>query len=149
MRKKAAIWGAAALVLVAILVILVRSGLRNSVLIEGAILTQDGDPRKQLPISGVDVTAAVGEAMVHSRSDASGFFRLRVPPSLWRGETADLDFRHPDYRPVHIDQRLTDQIYVVRMAAIASQPVLEPTGAQGTLKDVRVRYVTRPPHQST
>jgi hypothetical protein len=143
MRKKAAIWGTAALVVVVVLVILVRSRLQNSVLIEGAILMQDSDPRRQLPISGVDVTASVREATVHSRSDTSGFFRLRVPLSLWRSETANLDFRHPGYQPVHIAQRLADQIYMVRMAAVASPSVLAPTGAQATLKDVRVRYVTK------
>ena len=144
MRKKAVIWGAAALVLVVVLVTLIRSRLqKNSALIEGAILMQDADPRRQLPISGVEIRAAVGEAMVESRSDVSGFFRLRVPLSLWRSETADLDFRHPGYQSSHITQRLADQIYVIRMAAVASQSVPEPTGAQSTLKDVRVRYATK------
>jgi len=144
MSKKAVIWGAAALVLVVVLVTLIGSrAQKNSALIEGAILMQDADPRRQLPLSGVEVRAAVGQAIVQSRSDASGFFRLRVPLSLWRSETADLDFRHPGYQSVHITQRLADQIYVIRMAAVASESVPEPTGTQSTLKDVRVRYATK------
>jgi hypothetical protein len=143
MWKKAAIVGAAAVMVAFVLVTLVRSRLqRKSALIQGAVLMQDTDPRKQLPISGVAVTAALGEAKVESRSDASGFFRLRVPLSLWRSETYSLDFRHPGYRPVHLTQQPPDQIYVVRMAA-ASQSVPEPTGAQATLKDVRVRYAAK------
>ncbi len=144
MRKKAAILGTAALMVAVVLVTLIRSSLpRKSALIEGAVLMQDTDPRKQLPISGVEVTAAVGAAKVESRSDASGSFRLRVPLSLWRSETYSLDFRHPGYRSVHLTQRPAEQIYVVRMAATASQSVPEPTGAQATLKDVRVRYATK------
>ena len=144
MRKKVVIWGAAALVLVVALVTLVHSRLqKNSALIEGAILMQDTDPRRQLPIPGVDVRAAVGEAMVESRSDASGFFRLKVPLSLWRSETAELDFRHPGYQSVHITQRLSNRIYVIRMPAVASQSVPEPTAAESILKDVRVRYATK------
>ena len=144
MSKKAAILGVAALIVVVVLVTLIRSMLqRKSALIEGAVLMQETDPRKQLPISGVEVRAAVGEAMVESRSDASGFFRLRVPLSIWRSEPYSLDFRHPGYRSVHLTQRLAEQIYVVPMAAVASKSVPEPTGAQATLKDVRVRYATK------
>ncbi len=144
MWKKAVIWGAAVLVIAIALVLLIRNRLqKNGVLIEGAILMQDPDPRRQLPVSGVEVTAAVGEIMVHSRSDASGFFRLTVPRALWRSETADLVFRHPGYQPMHITERLTDQIYVIRMAAVAAKAVPEPSGTQATLKDVRVRYATK------
>jgi hypothetical protein len=144
MHKKAAIWGAAALLAVVVLVLLIRGRLqRRSASVEGAVLMQDTDPRRQLPISGVEVSTAAGETMVQSRSDAAGFFRLKVPLSLWRNETSGLDFRHPGYRSVHVSQQLGEQIYVVRMAAIASQSAPEPTGAQATLKDVRVRYATK------
>jgi hypothetical protein len=134
-----------ALIVVVVLAILIRGRLqRRSVLIEGAVLMEDADPRRQLPISGVEVSAAVGEATVESRSDASGFFRLRVPLSLWRNdETSRLDFRHPGYRSIQITKPLAEQIYVVRMAAAGSQPVPEPTGAEATLRDVRVRYATK------
>jgi hypothetical protein len=142
MWKKTAIWGTAALMAVVVLVI-IRGRQRRSALIEGAVLMQDTDPRRQLPISGVDITAAVGEVVVRSRSDASGLFRLKVPLSLWRSETADLEFRRPGYQPVHVTERLADQLYVVRMATVASQSVAEPTGTQATLKDVRVRYATK------
>jgi hypothetical protein len=144
MWKKAVIWGAAVLVIAIALVLVIRNRLqKNGVLIEGAILMQDQDPRRQLPISGVEVTAAVGETMARSRSDASGLFRLTVPRALWRSETASLVFRHPGYQPMHITERLTDQIYVIRMSAVAAKAVPEPSGTQAILKDVRVRYATK------
>jgi hypothetical protein len=144
MGKKAVIWGAAVLAIAIVLVLLVRNKLqKQGVLIQGAILMQDQDPRRQLPISGVEVTAAVGEMVAKSRSDASGLFRLTVPKALWRSETAELVFRHPGYQPLQIMERLTDEIYVIRMAAVAAGAVPEPSGTQTTLKEVRVRYATK------
>ena len=144
MWKKAVIWGAAVLVIAIALVLVIRNRLqKNGVLIEGAILMQDQDPRRQLPISGVEVTASVGEMVAQSRSDASGLFRLTVPRALWRNETADLVFRHSGYQPMHIMERLTDEIYVIRMAAVTAGAVPEPSGTQAILKDVRVRYATK------
>lgn len=142
-KKPAILWAAACMAAIVLLLLLRGRLQRKSALIEGAVLMQDADPRKQLPISGVEVTADVGEAMVESRSDAAGLFRLRVPRSLWRSETYSLDFRHPGYRSVHLTQRPAEQIYVVRMAVVPSQPVPEPTSAQATLKDVRVRYAAK------
>jgi hypothetical protein len=144
MWKKAVIWGAAVSVIAIALLLLIRNRLqKNGALIQGAILMQDADPKRQLPIPDVEVTAAVGEMIVQSRSDPKGFFRLTVPGALWRSETADLRFRHPGYQPVQITQRLTDQIYVIRMAAVAAKAVPESGGPQATLKDVRVRYATK------
>jgi hypothetical protein len=40
-------------------------------------------------------------------------------------------------------QRLSDQIYIIRMTAIAVKAAAEPSGPQVTLKDVRVRYATK------
>ncbi len=144
MSKKTAIWGAVVVVIAIALLLVVRNRLHKTrALIEGAILIQDADPRRQLPISGVEVTATVGETMVQSKSDTSGFFRLAVPGELWRSETAELLFRHPGYQPVQITRPLTGQIYMIRMAAVAANAVSEPSGPQVTLKDVRVRYSTK------
>src|SRR5580700_10473122 len=144
MSKKTAIWGAVVAVIAIALLLVVRNRLHKTrALIEGAILIQDADPRRQLPISGVEVTATVGETMVQSKSDTSGFFRLAVPGELWRSETAELLFRHPGYQPVQITRPLTGQIYMIRMAAVAANAVSEPSGPQVTLKDVRVRYSTK------
>lgn len=144
MSKKAAIWGAVIVVLAIALLLEIRNRLHKTrALIEGAILIQDADPRRQLPISGVEVTATVGETIVQSKSDTSGFFRLTVPGELWRRETAELLFRHPGYQPVDITRPLTGQIYMIRMAAIAANAVSEPPGPPVTLKDVRVRYSTK------
>jgi len=143
MWKRAVIWGAAVSVIAIALILIIRKRLQKSgAVIQGAILMQDADPRRQLPIPGVDVTAEVGDLTVQNKSDASGLFRLTVPRALWRTESADLRFRHPSYQPVYITQPLTDQIYVIRMVAVAAKAVPESSAPQATIKDVRVRYAT-------
>ncbi|HWY46064.1 MAG TPA: hypothetical protein VNX70_01685 [Bryobacteraceae bacterium] len=143
MWKKAVIWGTAVLVVAIALTLVIRKRLQKSAVIQGAVLMQDADPRRQLPIPGVDVTAEVGELRVQNKSDASGLFRLTVPRALWRSESADLRFRHPSYQSVYITQPLTDQIFVIRMVAVAAKAAPELSAPQATLKDVRVRYATK------
>jgi hypothetical protein len=144
MPRRAVICGAAVLVVAIALILMIRNRLqKNGALIEGAILMQNADPRRQLPIPGVDVAATVGKLTVQTRSDASGFFKLTVPRALWRAETAELRFQHLGYQPLDVTQRLTDQIHVIRMAAVAARTVPEASGQQAALKDVRIRYATK------
>lgn len=144
MWRKAVICGGAVLVVAIALILMIRNRLqKNGALIEGAILMQNEDARRQLPIPGVEVAASVGEMRVQTRSDASGFFHLTVPRALWRTETAELRFQHLGYQPVRIMQPLTDQIHVIRMVAVAAKTVPEPSSPQATLKDLRIRYATQ------
>jgi hypothetical protein len=42
-----------------------------------------------------------------------------------------------------VTQQLSDQIYVIRMTAVAAKAAPEPSGSQAVLKDVSVRYATK------
>jgi hypothetical protein len=144
MNKRVAIWMAAVGTIAIALVALNHYRLqRSGASIEGAVLTQDVDVRKQLPIPDVEVTAAVGGIFVQSKSDDSGFFRMTLPGALWRRETAELRFRHPGYKSLNLTKRLSGQICVVRLTPVASEAAPEPSHPQGTLKDVRVRYAAK------
>ncbi|HLJ49230.1 MAG TPA: carboxypeptidase-like regulatory domain-containing protein [Bryobacteraceae bacterium] len=141
MKKKTIIWGAAILGLAILVTLLVRYRLHASTSIEGAVILQDSDPRKQLPIPGVEVTAILGNTTVQSRSDASGFFRMTVRGAYWLRQRASLTFQRQGYEPVRISQPLTEQIYVVRMTAL--KPAAQPFTEEAVLKDVRVRYAAK------
>jgi len=144
MWKKGLIWTSAIAVIGVALFLLVRYRLRtSSTSLQGAVLVQDTDPRKQSPIPGVEVTAAVGGTTVQTKSDSSGFFRLTLPGGLWRRESADLRFKHAGYEPLQITQPLTDQIYVIRMPAVATKTSPQAPGPQTIVKDVRVRYAAK------
>src|SRR6202034_4924955 len=56
------------------------------VFLTGAVIRQDNDPRKELPIANVEISAADGLVEVSSRSDSSGFFRLALRPGVLLGQ---------------------------------------------------------------
>ena len=142
MRKQVSI---AAVILVAIAgVALVVHRLQNqNASIEGVTLLQNADAHRQVPISDVLVTAVVRGASVRGRSDAAGFFRLTLPGLIWHSETVDLQFRHAGYQPLDITQPLRDDIYVIRMSALAATTSAAGPVPQTPVKDVRVRYATK------
>jgi hypothetical protein len=143
MKKKTAIWVTALLVASACAALIIPRLYKRRRLIVGVTLVQDTDPRRQAPIPGVEIAAAVGDRVVHGRSDAGGAFRLTIPTERWRSEDVELQFRHPGYQPLKIMQPLHDEIYVARMTAMSPKSNVGSSISQTTLKDVRVRYATK------
>jgi hypothetical protein len=105
--------------------------------LSGAVLSQDPDPGKQLPIGNVEVSFSDGSSAGSAKSDASGFFQLRLREQVHKGEEMKLHLRHPDYVPLDIDETAADRLFIIRM-----KPVTK--GAAGvplvTVSDLRVRY---------
>jgi hypothetical protein len=106
----------------------------------GAVLIANPDPRKQLPVSNVEIIAEAGGTVARTKSDSSGFFRLTWPARVWQGERATLRFRHPDYQPLEITQPLSNQLHVARMMPSSSVKNVESHGANIAVADIRVRY---------
>jgi hypothetical protein len=106
----------------------------------GAVLTQDADPRKQMPIAGAKVSATSELAAGECKSDATGFFRLTLHPGVTPGEPITLTFRHPDYQPFEITAPAGDQIYLARMVLISNATQIKTNGPEKVVADVRVRY---------
>ncbi len=113
------------------------------VTLAGVVLRQDSDPRKQLPIQDVKITATEGERSVQAESDAAGLFRLDLPNGGWRELPVALAFRDPGYQPMEITPTMNGELYVVRMTPVLAQAAA-PVGAHEiTIKDVRVRYAEK------
>jgi hypothetical protein len=106
----------------------------------GAVLIANVDPRKQLPVPNVEITAETGGTTARAKSDASGFFRLTWRARVWQGEKVKLRFRHPDYQPLEITQPLGTQLYIVRMTPSNSVKDTDSNGAEMSVTDIRVRY---------
>src|SRR5436309_748113 len=103
-EQKAALVVATAILLgiVAGVVISIRSRTVQTVLLEGAVLAQDSDPRKQTPIAGVEITAASGLAEGKCKSDSTGFFRLTLQLGVTPGQLVTFKLRHPNYQPLEL-----------------------------------------------
>lgn len=141
-RRKAAIWiGIVIGVGVVITVLSVElPRIRWERSLSGAVLIANVDPRKQLPVPNVEITADAGGTAARAKSDSSGFFRLTWHARVWRGEKVTLRFRHPDYQPLEITQPLSNHLCIARMTSIASVKALESNAAEISVADIRVRY---------
>lgn len=131
------------LALAAVLVlagILFRRQHLKPVTISGAITVKDSDPRKQLPIAGVEVTVADNSGVAPIKSDSSGFFSLKLRQGLRRGQAMTLKFRHPDYHPLDLPEYAGDKLYVIRLSPLSSNPENTPNHPPVVIGNVRVRY---------
>ena len=115
-----------------------RPNVSQPMLIRGAIVPQDSDPAKQLPISDVEVTADDNLAVSGASSDNSGFFSLSLRPETRPGTPILLKFRNSDFKPLDLQVTANDEIYVAHMAP-ARQEVPN-RGPEVSVTGVSVRY---------
>jgi hypothetical protein len=108
--------------------------------IKGAVLSQDADPQKQLPIADVQVTGTSGLAVSSSKSDSSGYFSLTLRRGLRRRQPVILRFRHPDYQPLDLNEFIGDKAYIARMTPIPHETQVTPDRPEVGVSNVRVRY---------
>src|SRR2546421_8440891 len=139
--QKVEIWiacGATAIV-TASLILLAQWRAHRPVTLQGAVMVQDTDPRKELPITDVEVFAEDDLATGTGKSDATGLFRVTLLQGVRRGQPVTLHFRHPGYRPLDLKEFVGDKIYIVHMVPIAiSSPA--PNQPRTKVANVRIRY---------
>ncbi len=109
----------------------------------GAVVAEDRDPRKQMPIAGVGITATNGGEPVTAQSDNTGFFRIALPAGLNLGSPTFLTFRHDNYRALSATLTTTDKIFVARMLPVTAKLRLEPVTGQTKMSDVKIRYTVK------
>jgi hypothetical protein len=138
-RKTIAIW---AVLVVAILAAISTVALlrhRRPVTLRGAVLQQDRDPNRQLPLADVQITAVNALGSGTSKSDSSGFFTLTLPKGLRRRQEVLLTFRHEGYQPLDLNDFIGDKIYVARMIPLHQDTVADShTGS--AVSNTRIRY---------
>src|ERR1700757_3325315 len=117
---------------------IMRWGTRRPLSLRGAVLVQDADPHKQLPIAGVVISAG-DLAVSDATTDSSGLFVLNLRKPIRRGHALLLHFRDPKYQPLDLKEFVGDQLYVVHLMPVSqvrapdNQPVQKVT-------NIRVRY---------
>ncbi len=117
-----------------------RSRGGQSVLLVGAVMKQDIDPSRELPITDVEVSVANDMAAQTSKSERSGLFRVPLRPGVRDGQPITLMFRHPNYEPLDITEPVADKLYIVRMEPLQKN-IQPPTNQPATIiTNVLVRY---------
>jgi len=143
--RKATIWTALGVGLGIVITVLIVElpRFRRERSLAGAVLIANPDPRKQLPVPNVEITAEAGGTAARAKSDSSGFFKLNWPAGVWPGEEVTLSFRHPAYQPLEIKRSFTDQLYVARMTPSPSANDVVLGRPEVTLADIRIRYAVK------
>src|SRR5690242_18737157 len=92
---------------------------RQTIHLTGAVITQNADPRKQLPVAGAVVTAADGSEVTKTKSDATGLFNILLHRQLLRGQrTVELHFRHAEYEPLDLTVPVSNKITVAELVPV-------------------------------
>ena len=143
MTHKLQAWlgGLTAFVLIAVILAVIRGQTPRPVTIRGAVLVQSADPHKQQPIGGVSISAG-DLAISDAKSDPSGLFSLTLHTLIRRGHPIILSFRDPQYRPLDLNDFVSNKLYVVHLVPLAAAL---PTSDQKKVKvtNVRVRYAMK------
>jgi len=142
-RRKSAVWpitGAVAVVLA--LTLYFASKPKDLKSITGAVLRQDTELGKQLPIANAQISLVGDLADGVATSDSSGRFEVRLRPGVRVGQMARLRISHPGYRPMDLPEYLLDRLYIIRMVR-SDQTADASHAAPIVLSDTRVRSTTR------
>jgi hypothetical protein len=141
-RGRIVTWAVAGVLLAAIaaaaLSLWIRS--RKPVVLRGAVMVQDTDPRKELPIADVEITATNGLSNAAVKSDSSGFFNIKLSKGVRKGKQVTLQFRHPNYLPLDLSELAGDKLYIAHLVPLSKEGQDAENGPAIGVGNVRVRY---------
>ncbi len=113
---------------------------QRSVTLQGAITARDKDPRKQRPVSDVEIFAEDDMASGTARSDENGYFRLTLPKGVRRGHPITMHFRREGYDPLDVNDFVGDKLYIEEMKAIPEKSQTVPGQPEIKVGNLRIRY---------
>lgn len=105
----------------------------------GVVLIENSDSSKQTAIAGAEVIAQTDTLTAHAVSDESGLFHLEFTRRVPSVNPVDIHITHPKYRPVSIQQPMSENVFVIRLQPLTSEEVR--TGQNPIeIRDIRIRY---------
>lgn len=136
--KKTWIWIVAVGIVATALTIII--GHRRPVVLKGAVLREDPDPNKQVPLADVQITASNSWGSASTKSDAAGFFRFTLPKGLRHKQSVMLRLQRQGYQPLDLNDFISDKIYVIRMVALRPEVSEEPHRPAIGISNAKIRY---------
>lgn len=119
----------------------VRHLRRETIQVVGAVIVQNNDPRKELPIAGVEVTASDGVTVTRTKSDTNGYFAFTFRKRLLRVHPIiTLTFSHPDYEMAEMTAKPGGDITIAKLVSTKPLQPVETGGPKQTIGNVTVRY---------
>ena len=117
----------------------------RTISIQGAVIRRNVDPRKELPIAGVTVTATDGMMTTTTQSDASGYYLLKFRENVWPGQVLQLMFRSPGYEGIDLTvptglRTNLKKLYVARLTSLTPDVESNPDKKTSQVSNIRIRY---------
>ncbi len=117
----------------------------RNVVIQGAVIRKDADPRRQLPIGGVTISATDGAVTTATQSDSSGYFHLQFRENVWPEQVLQVTFHKTQYKDYFLTLPLRQSAAMKKLyvaALIPTEPQTEsPSGKKAIIiSNVRIRY---------
>jgi hypothetical protein len=144
--SKIAVWVIALAIIAGVTIAFLFSRLqqkRRPITVRGAVIQRDNDPRKELPIADVVVTAANNMSPGDARSDSSGGFSLRLRSGIKAAEPITLEFRHPNYQPLDMVEPAGDTLYIAKLIPLHKPPTRDDSRGGIAVNNLMVRYAVK------
>jgi hypothetical protein len=138
-RTTITVWLVVAFVVLGAILAVALLHQRQPVTLRGAVLRDDKDPNKQLPLANVEVIATNALGSASTRSEPTGFFSLTLPKGLRRRQQVLLQFRYKDYKPLDWNDFISDKVFVAHMVPITHDTVAE-VHPKSFVSNTRIRY---------
>jgi hypothetical protein len=113
---------------------------RNPDTIRGAVLRRDSDPVKQLPVADAELTVTGDLPVQAVRSDATGYFNIRLRRRMSRGLPITIHVRHSDYQPLDLRDIASNKLYIVHLTPMAHPGRGQFNGPEVTITNVVAQY---------
>lgn len=110
--------------------------------LEGSVLKSDADPQKQQPIANVQVVATSAASTGEAKTNEIGFFHLVMRPGIAKGAPIELRFRHPDYKPLDLEEISQGRILLARLIPLPQANPVVP-GPVVNISNIVVSYSVR------
>ncbi len=131
----------------ALLLIMRRDSSLGSMEIQGAVLRQDRDLRRQQPIANARVEVRSGTSLWTGKTNGEGYFRIPVRRILLPGSQIVFIITHPDFEPLHtVDfaglRAARHQLHIFRLIPTSPDSTQQTSVASPVrVTGLRVRYV--------
>lgn len=100
-------------------VLYVRYLNRRTITLVGAVVTKNSDPRKELPIAGVQVSLAESRMAMPATSDSSGLFKITIRRLMLLGRKGlTVHFHRDDYEPLSLYVPVYNHITVAELVPL-------------------------------
>ncbi|HEY1657625.1 MAG TPA: hypothetical protein VGG14_04720 [Candidatus Sulfotelmatobacter sp.] len=117
-------------------------GRRKPVTLRGAVLRQDADPNRRLPLADVQITAINALGSGKTQSVSSGYFSITLPKGLRRRQQVELRLRRDGYEPLDVNDFIGDKLYVEQMVSLHPDRNIPPASAEA-VSNARIRYTVK------